>query len=331
MSQGSAKKTQLKTPQRGSTKKVLRSRSRSQSRSPVRQIKAKPVKSQNQLKKIEKRDNFNTQVDLLFKQHRNLVKLHERFAKAKTCHNLTFQKNGESRTLTKLELSYMDQEFEKLCPTVKKLYVEGTKHSKAQNLPESFKAAYTPVKIGPVFTALLGVDSQKKFPNFGPVPNGDSFLPKSNLLDSLPRAKEGYVLKTSLTLLMYIYCTVNNLKSKEPSEGQKNIPDSRLNNVFGSLNSLYYQEVGQPKVLMSKSGHKLSTYAVVSGKNNQFNPEKIENYYFQAIQSLNIYDVVDLNDTDTTVLLSDSLRAELLEEFKIIKAANNLHKLNKKV
>jgi hypothetical protein len=96
--------------------------------------------------------------------------------------------------------------------------------------------------------------------------------------------------------------------------------------VFGSLHSLYYQQAGKEKILMSKSGQKLSTYAVVSGKNTKFNPEKIENYYFQAIQSLNIYEVADLTKKDSDNLLSPTLRAELLAEYSVIETANNLLK-----
>lgn len=335
MSQGSAKKSQQKTPaktpqktpQTGSVKKVMRARSRSQSRSPIRKIKQKQPKSSNQIIKLQKKENFNKEIDLVFKQQKQIKKLSNRFEKAKTSHNLTFQKNGETRTLTRLELSNMEQELDKKNAVLKKLYLEGTKHTKSPNLPESFKAAYQPVKLGPVFIQLLGPDAKKKLPNFGGLVENDAFVPDSNLLDSLPRAREGLVLKTSVTLLMYIYCTVNNLKSKEQSKGQINIPDDRMNNVFGKLNSLYYQEAGSPKTINNK---KLSTYAVVSGKNTDFNPEKIENYYFQAIQSLNIYEAKDLAEADAKSLKNDKLRAELLEEFYLIKAANNLHKKNKK-
>jgi hypothetical protein len=252
-----------------------------------------------------------------------------RYAKVKNPSlQLSFTKDGETRVLTRQELSAAEAEYGKKLLALKKLYIEGTKHSKAEILPSSFKAAYTPVKIGPVFESFLAVNSKKQAPNFGLIPNEDKtgFIPKTNLLDALPRAKEGYILKNSLTLLMYIYCTVNNLKSKVPSEGQKNLPDERMDFVFGSLHSLYYQQAGKEKILMSKSGQKLSTYAVVSGKNTKFNPEKIENYYFQAIQSLNIYEVADLTKKDSDNLLSPTLRAELLAEYSVIETANNLLK-----
>ncbi len=160
------------------------------------------------------------------------------------------------------------------------------------------------------------------------IPNADgtAFLPNTKLLDALPRAREGFFLKNSTTLFMYIYSSVNHLKSKEASEGQKNIPDDRMNTVFGKNIALYYQEPGEDKVLMSKSGQNLSTYDVVSGKNTKFNSEKIENYYFQSLQSLNIYKEEDLTAKDRQSLASPALRKELLAEYEIIERANELLK-----
>ena len=138
-------------------------------------------------------------------------------------------------------------------------------------------------------------------------------------------------MKNSLTLLLYIYATVNDLKSKEKKEGQKNIPDDRMNYVFGQLPSLYYQNAGEDKVLMTKTNHKLPTYGVISHKNASFNAAKIENYYFQSIQSLNIYDPADLSQKDADALKGQKLRQDLLNEFRIIERANKLLKQSKQV
>ena len=309
-------------------KKVNRSRSRSQSRSPARQLKQKPVKTETQLKKQVKKDYFNKEIDSLNKESRFLQKLTEKYARVKPSHQLVFTKGDETRILTRQELNNAWSEYGKKQTGLKKLYIEGTKHSRVQILPASFKAAYIPIKVGPVFTAFLSADSSKRSPNFGLVPNADgtAFLPNTKLLDSLPRAREGYFLKNSITLFMYIYSSVNHLKSKEASEGQKNIPDDRMNIVFGNNIALYYQEPGKDKVLMTKSGQSLSTYDVVSGKNSKFNPKKIENYYFQSLQSLNIYNEEDLTAKDRQNLLSENIRKELLAEYKIIERANELLK-----
>ncbi len=310
------------------TKKVMRSRSRSQSRSPAKQLRHKPVKTETQMKKQIKKDFFNKEIDLLNKESKHLQKLTERYAKVKPSHQLVFTKGEESRTLTRQELTNAWSEHNRKITGLKKLYIEGTKHSRVQILPSSFKAAYCPSKVGPVFTSFFAPDSSKKLPNFGMAPNADgtAFIPNSKLLDSLPRAKEGYLLKNSITLLMYIYASVNHLKSTETSEGQKNIPDERMNTVFGKNIALYYQEPGSEKVLMSKSGQNLSTYDVVSGKNSKFNSDKIENYYFQSLQSLNIYNDADLTPKDRQNLSNPSIRKELLAEYEIIEKANNLLK-----
>lgn len=280
------------------------------------------------MKKQVKKDFFNKEIDSLTKESRQLQKLTERYAKVKPSHQLVFEKNGESRVLTRQELTNAWSEYNKKVTGLKKLYVEGTKHSRIQILPSSFKAAYTPIKVGPVFTAFLSPDSSKRLPNFGQQPNADgtAFIPNSKLLDLLPRAKEGYFLKNSITLLMYIYASVNHLKSTEASEGQKNIPDDRMNQIFGDNTALYYQEAGSDKVLMSSTKHKLSTYDVVSGKNSKFNPDKIENYYFQSLQSLNIYNESDLPAKDKSNLANPNIRKELLAEYEIIERANELLK-----
>lgn len=308
-----------------SNKKVLRSRSRSQSRSPGRALKKKPVRTENQIKKLQKKDHFNGTIDTLYKNHKNLKKLQEKYSKVNPAHQLNFTKGDESRVLTRKELNAAEADFCKQLLGLKKLYMEGTKHSKTPILPTSFKAAYTPAKVGQIFVSFLSEVNKKK-PNFGLAPNteGTAFLPKSNLLDLLPRAKEGFMLKNSLTLLLYIYSTVNELKSKLPSEGQKNIPDERMNFIFGKLPALYYQESGEDKQLMTNSGHNMTTYDVVSGKNPKFNPNKIENYYFRSIQSINIYQVEDLSAKDVDLLKKH--KDELLSEFYIIEKANILLK-----
>jgi hypothetical protein len=317
----------------GSNKKIQRSRSRSQSRSPSRLVKPTPIKTKNQLIKIQKKENYNKTIEELIKQRKHLDKLKDKFSRTKPAHHLVFTKGEETRILTRKEVAAANAEYDKKLLSLKKLYLEGTKHTKEQPLPESFKSAYLPVKMGPVFVSFLSADANKRQPNFGQVPNGDgtSFLPKSSLLDSLPRAREGYVLKNSLTLLLYIYATVNDLKSKEKKEGQKNIPDDRMNYVFGQLPSLYYQNAGEDKVLMTKTNHKLPTYGVISHKNASFNAAKIENYYFQSIQSLNIYDPADLSQKDADALKGQKLRQDLLNEFRIIERANKLLKQSKQV
>lgn len=322
----------MSTSQQGSTKKVLRAHSRSNSprHASPRIVKKKPTKTPNQLLKIQKKENYNAVLDTLLKDHKNLIKMHERFRVAKASHDLSLTKNGETRVYTRTELAEADKEFDRKIPLLKKLYVEGSKNKKTTLLPNSFKSPYAPVKVGLVFTTFLGPDAQKKLPNFGLVPSGnhedgfESFIAKSNLLEKLPRAREGYMLKNSLTLLMYIYFKVNSLKSTKKSEGHLNIPDDRMNNAFGSVIALYYQEANQPKILMSKSGKKMETYAVVAGKNTSFNPERIENFYFKAIQSLNIYEEKDLTEKDINKLSDDAFRQELLQEYYLIKAANDL-------
>ena len=313
------------------TKQKTIMRSRSQSRSPHKNIKTKPIKTQNQIRKQEKKELYNKEVDELKQDFKNLIKLHVKYDSVKPSHQLVFENGSELKILTRPELTNATSEYTKKLLYLKKLYVEGTKHSRIQIVPESYKAAYTPIKVGSAFISFLAPDANKRLPNFGQVPNedGSAFIIKSNLLDALPRAKEGYFLKNSLTLLMYIYAGINKLKSKVASEGQKNIPDDRMNHIFGKLLALYYQEPNSPKILMSKSGQKMTTYEVVAGKNSKFNPAKIENNYFQSIQSLNIYEAADLNEKDISLLNNPNIRKELLEEYKMIERANTLLKSKK--
>ncbi|HSW75821.1 MAG TPA: hypothetical protein VLG50_02160 [Candidatus Saccharimonadales bacterium] len=314
-----------------STKKVLRSKSRSQSRSPHKTLQRdKKPKTNSQVLKTKKRADYCKENDLICKQTKQLFKLTDHFGRVAPGHHLRFTKDGDEKILTRNELNAMQQDLFKRISNLKKMYIEGSRNSRDPILPSSFKASYTPIKSGPVFVSFLAADG-KKLPNFGEIPNedGTAFLKGTNLLDALPKAREGYFLKNSLTLLLYIYSTVNGLKSKEQSEGQKNIPDDRMNKIFGKQNALYYQEPDKDKVLMTTSGKKLSTYAVVSGKNSRFKQDKIENYYFQSIISLNIYELDDLDADSKKHLIDSDFRKALLNEFLLIENANKLNKVKK--
>src|SRR4029079_10675962 len=183
-------------------KKVLRSRSRSRSRSPspVRVLtKAKPVKTQNQLLKAEKRTRFNKEVDDVCKDIKTLLRLSDRYSAAKKGHELVFTKGEEERTLTLDELNEAKSELFKKIQSLKKLNQECSKNTRASLKPVSFKAAYTPCKVSNIFVTFCGPDKKKKLPFFGEQPNADgtAFVPKTNLLDLLPRVREGYLLKNS--------------------------------------------------------------------------------------------------------------------------------------
>src|SRR4029078_5454212 len=200
---------------------------------------------------------FNKEVDDVCKDIKTLLRLSDRYSAAKKGHELVFTKGEEERTLTLDELNEAKSELFKKIQSLKKLNQECSKNTRASLKPVSFKAAYTPCKVSNIFVIFCGPDKKKKLPFFGEQPNADgtAFVPKTNLLDLLPRVREGYLLKNSLTLLINIYTAVNNLKSKEAREGQKNVPDDRMNMVFGEMDALYYQDATDtPKILMSKSG-----------------------------------------------------------------------------
>ena len=301
-----------------SEKKILRARSKS--RTPQRKV--KPVLTENQKIKKQKKETYKNKTKDLIQFHKCLTRMSERYAKV-TNHNhqLVFSHQGEMKVLTRYELAMAHNEYNKAIIYMNKLYVDGTKHSREAIVPHDFKSAYKPIKAGPVFVSFL-----TKPANFGPAPNedGTALVPSSKLLDLLPRAREGYCLKNSLTLLMYIYAKVNPLKSKVKGEGQMNIPDDRMNTVFGKMEALYFQAPGEKKVLMSASGKKLSTFAVVSEKNSKFNPEKIENYFFQSLISLNYYENDHVSEKDVKQLSDPQFRKDLLKEYYIIEKANKL-------
>jgi hypothetical protein len=310
-------------------KRVLRSRSpRSRSVSPrisrdPDTAKGKKVKSKNQLLKQQKLKEFDAYIDDLTKKHKQYQKLCER--KIKTSHHLVLKKDDELHYLVQDEITAMGDEYRKLLQHGKKLHRDGIKNRREKIVPTDFKSHYTPIRVGQVFVDFfntLTLNGKKMSPNFGatPDPKTGTWMPNSNLLDSLPRVRQGLLLKNSLTLLMNIYPKVNDLKSKTPKEGQKNIPDARMNKVFGDQPALYFEN----RTLMKHSGQSLSTYDMLSRKHSAFDRSKIQNYFFQSILSLNTYKPVDLESKDITDLSDEGVREELIEEFMIIKLANDL-------
>lgn len=332
-----------------SEKKVLRSRSprsRSASRSPRRTPsrdltstsreqsvgtrKSKRTKTANQLLKEQKLKEFDAMIDYLVKIDKQLDKLGDR--KLKPSHRLVFpKKDDEPRFLHIHEITAMKEEKRKVIQNLKKLHREGIKNRRTQMIPTTFRAHFTPIKAGPAIIEFLGsmtINGKKVMPTLGgiPDPKTNTITPKTNLLDVLPRAREGYFLRNSLTLLMIIYSLVNDLKSKAAKEGHQNIPDARMNKVFGEQTALYYQEGKSPKVLMKKSGKDMTTYEVVSNKNESFNANKIENYFFQSILSLNFYKPADLDTNSIKTLSDENVKLELLEEFKTLELVNKILK-----
>ena len=319
-------------------KRVQRSRSRSRSHSPVRmssmtnspRFDAGAQKTSN--KKVEKKREFDRDVNDLIKQYTAMIKLHEKYANTKSSHQLVFGEGDETRILTRPEVSSADAEFKRNLLALKKKCADMSKHSRTKLHPNEFKGPFNPVKVGLVFTSLF-TNKKAKF-GFAPNADGTGFS-NTNLMDDLPMAKNGYLLLNSVRLLMYIYTNANDMKSKEPKKGQINIPDNLFNEIFGKLPALYYDEPNESnknknnKVLMDNSGHEMTTYDVISNKIPKFNRNEIANYFLNSLVSLNVYTNDDLSDKDSKFLSNENNRAKLLREYEIIESANKLYKPKK--
>lgn len=114
-----------------------------------------------------------------------------------------------------------------------------TKPRKAKPLVGSFSGVYSPyVALGPLATFLAQG-------NFGAV---DPLAAQSQALaDFIPTARRGYLLKNTLTMLIYVYVYANGLNRGQPN-GQLIAADQTIVNLFkGTVPAaLNYQEFAKP-------------------------------------------------------------------------------------
>lgn len=199
--------------------------------------------------------------------------------------------------------------------------------------PESFSGTYTPVYAGEAlrhfFTAAPG--------NFGPlnpVQAAQTQQAGAALMDSLPRAQQGYLLRNTSTMLFYIYAHANQLQDAENAQFARS--DAIMNESFGgAIPAAFYSVRGGDgktvKVSMDEAVRQgaiqapLNTYQVIQVTHPEFNPQRFNTYFFQNIAAANYYSRNALAAeqgglaAQAAVLNQPDIRQAMLNEHNIVK------------
>ena len=198
--------------------------------------------------------------------------------------------------------------------------------------------AYTPVYLGnPLFQFFMNTN---KFGSIDPVDDITN-LYSAKLMDFLPCVKAGFLLRNSLTLLLFIYHRNNNLQEKENK--QYSHFDDFMNKIFTEMDSEFYLDVNNGKILMTEAiergiiNYPLSTQEVIRLKRPEFNQDDTRiktkdnfiyrksypNFYIQLLASNNYYSKNDLIRLDYIDILeainNEFIVKQMIEEHNIIR------------
>jgi hypothetical protein len=163
----------------------------------------------------------------------------------------------------------------------------------------------------------------------------------AKLMDFLPCAKSGFILRNSATLLFYIYIKNNNLQEKENKQYSRF--DDLLDKIFVEMNSEFYSDPDNGRMLMTEAIEReiikcpLSTQNAIRLKRPEFNLDNtpirtkgdniiyrksFHKYYFQLLTVHNIYstdDLIRLNKIDVLEIINNEvIQKQMFEEYKII-------------
>ena len=200
--------------------------------------------------------------------------------------------------------------------------------------PESLIGTYTPIYGGTVLRAFFEASS-----GFGPLDPAlwkETDVMGSLLMNTLPYAKQGYMLRNTLTMLFFLY--VRTMDLQEPENSQYSHFDYVMKKVFTEMNAEFYKTEEVPKIAMIDAITKrlittpLSTQDVIRLKKPEFNDkstcinqrdsedkqiyrEAFPNYFFQLLASNNCYSKENLRENNQGVPI-----LELLERKEVIDA-----------
>lgn len=205
------------------------------------------------------------------------------------------------------------------------------------NPNQELNCTYTPVYLGDCLCKLF--TNTDKFGSVDPIDNITNIF-STKLMDFLPCVKAGFVLRNSLTMLLFIYFKNNDLQEENK---QYSHFDDFCNKIFIEMDAEFYSDTNHSKMLMSEAIEReiikvpLSTQDVIRLKRPEFNqddtPMKIRdeniiyqkcfpNYYLQLLISHNCYsknDLIRLNKIEILNALNDeTMQEQMIQEHNII-------------
>ena len=211
------------------------------------------------------------------------------------------------------------------------------KKLKIKSGPDSLKGTYTPIYAGTVLREFF-----KAGAGFGPL---DPALWKKTgvmdkkLMDLLPYAQQGFMLRNTLTMLFFLYARTRDLQEKE--NAQFSHFDDVMKKVFMEMEAAFYTAEGVPKMAMADAVSKglikapLSTVEVIKLKRPTFNDkrtpiikdatedkqiyrEAFPNYFFQLLAANNYYSKANLKENKEHAAVLEALNKEEVTQQMIL-------------
>jgi len=189
------------------------------------------------------------------------------------------------------------------------------KKPKVKSGPETLKGTYTPIYAGPVLRAFF--ENSNGFGPLDPAQWKATGVMGVKLMDSLPYAKQGFMLRNTLTMLFFLYARTMDLQEAE--NAQFSHFDEVMRKVFTEMSASFYTANGVAKIPMEEAVKKglvtvpMTTQDVIRLKRPTFNDEKtpiikdapegkqvyrkaFQNYFFQLLASNNYYSKANLKE-----------------------------------
>lgn len=308
------------------------------------------AKNQEEVKKILR--NIVDKIDLLVNLYSSLGNI------KKGASIVITTREGKEVKITKKVLRYFKNQISHEILNLKN-YLK-TQRIKRPIDPSSFSGIYSPVVTGEALKEFF-----QNVEGFGLLdPTSSTLSNNKYLMDELPFARKGYVLRNTITMLFYIYMHNNNLQ--DPLNSQYGKFDQHLERCFGESSSFAAvfnvskdANENTTKELMKVASLKpnftpKNTFEVIKSVHSDFDTKKFKMYFFQNISALNYYpksyieSISSSNCEDFIKAYSEEERKafqqvldflskkevldKLLEEHNIVKQTSKLWKeKNKKV
>jgi len=255
---------------------------------------------------------------------------------------------GNDLEFSRKDLRTADSNFTRAVAKLSKYHAAAGKRKARKTVdPSTLSATYTPVYAGEAlqffFTQGLAgfgfVDPQAASTS-GPAAGGGS------LMERLPRARQGYLLRNTTTMLFYIYAHQQQLQDE--ANAQYSHADDVMNAAFGGqIPSTYYvytvgtgaeaKSVKEPMAVALQRGLinvPMNTYQVIqqsyppqTGENGEqlgFDPNHFKTYFYQNLAAANYSSKDNLPEgsAERTALLDTQIRREMLDEHNLVKATS---------
>jgi len=310
---------------------------------------------------------FNTVLKEFAERAGHLAKLNQQFGQMKEMKNkgvslqVDYQAEDGKRylaALTRKELKAANSAFQQEILCLKHYFRMSKKKAREKAQARDMKGTYTPVYAAPALREFLRLGAA----GFGPL---DPSNPSSgNLMDQLPYAQNGYMLRNSTTMLFFIYAHQNNLQYPPGvlPDGTKvdaswTQSDQVMSQAFdGNIPPAFYRTVREkvkyPYEEARAAGLQVgrNTYDDIRAANPQnipkarspdgkekyrFDPAAFKTFFFQNIAAANYFSRKNLEDAvsrggnaDLQQALANiddaTYRQQMLNEHQIIKGTSDV-------